>query len=64
MSADFYLWSKDSLVRFAEESTAKLLAQEKQIDELLREKLRHDVQDELAKPATSDTVSPSDTYGA
>ena len=62
--ADFHLWSKDSLVRFAEEATARLLAQEQQIDALLREKLRRDVQDELAKPATSDTVDPSNTYGA
>lgn len=60
--ADFHLWSKDSLVKFAEEATARLLTQQQQIDELLREKLRRDVQDELAKPATSDTVKPSD-YG-
>jgi hypothetical protein len=62
--ADFHLWSKESLVRFAEEAAVKMLAQEKQIDDLLREKLRHDVQDELAKPATSDTVNPSSTFGA
>lgn len=62
--ADFHLWSKDSLVRFAEEASAKLLAQEQQIDALLREKLRRDVEDDLRELATPDTVNPSNTYGA
>jgi hypothetical protein len=32
--AEFHLWSKDSLVRFAEEATAKLEAQSREIVQL------------------------------
>lgn len=57
--ADFHLWPRDSLVKFATEATAKLIEQTDEIAALRVKLMRIEVKTELAKPATPDTVTPN-----
>ncbi len=56
--ASFHLWSKESLVRFAEDATARLLTQEDTIAQLKVSLNRLEVQIALAQPVPTDTLSP------
>lgn len=58
--ADFNLWSKESLVRFAEEASARLLAQEDLITELRVSLNRLEVTILLASPVATDTLTHAD----
>lgn len=59
--AEFYLWSKENLVAFAEEATAKLARLEQENAEL-RETVKNVLlgwRAEVAKNGASATLSPS-----
>ncbi len=56
--ASFHLWSKESLVRFAEDATARLLEHGDTIAQLKVSLNRLEVQIALAQPVPTDTLPP------
>lgn len=54
--ADFHLWSRANLEKFAEEASAELLRKDETIAQLGVQLLRAQVKQELAEPVSPDTL--------
>jgi len=54
--ADFHLWQRENLIKFAEEASLTLLKQADTIAELRMQLLRAQVKQELAEPVSPDTL--------
>jgi hypothetical protein len=54
--ADFHLWSKENLVKFAEDAAERLQQNEDTITRLRLQILRDEVKKELAEAVSRDTI--------
>lgn len=62
--AEFHLWSKANLLKFAEDAAAALQTKDDEIAALRVKLLRYEVKETLAKPVAPDTVGSIKDYGA